>query len=238
MAEPLDRVFDLLDRWRHFPAYQLERRADIFFAPYLAGVIGEVVGVEMDDRIIPEFPLRLGTLLDDGSNQSVKVDYLVVARDRSCAVLVELKTDMASRRTRQDELMERACEVGMRGLLDGVIQIAPKSAEMEKYGHLLFELRELGLLDVPDELRTSLYPRRKRGVTAQLRQVRAIIGHGQVPLSVLHVQPLGDGSNEVVSFARFAEHVGRYGGPVSRRFRHSLVGWTEAAGAAEPSRVE
>jgi hypothetical protein len=236
MPEPLDRVFDLLDRWRHFPAYQLERRADIFFAPYLAGVIGEVAGVEMDDRIIPEFPLRLGTLFDDGSNQSAKVDYLVLARDRSRAFLVELKTDMASRRDRQDELMKRACEVGMRGLLEGVVQIAPKSAEMEKYGHLLFELQALGLLDVPASIRTSLYPRRERGVTAQLRQVRAIIGHGQVPLSVLYVQPLDGGSDEVISFARFAEHVERFSDPISGRFRQSLLRWTELAGAVAPSR--
>jgi len=238
MAEPLDRVFDLLDRWRHFPAYQLERRADIFFAPYLAGVVGEALGVEMDERVVPEFPLRLGALFDDGSNQSVKVDYLILAKDRSRAVLVELKTDMASRRDRQDELMRRACEVGMRQLLEGVIQIAPKSAEMEKYGHLLVELRALGLLDVPEELETSLYPQRKRGVTALLRQVRAIVGHRQVLLSVLYVQPLDDGGDGVISFARFAGYVRRFSDPVSRRFLQSLVKWTEWAGAAEPSRVE
>jgi hypothetical protein len=30
--DPLDRVFENLDRWRHLPAYQMERRADIFFS--------------------------------------------------------------------------------------------------------------------------------------------------------------------------------------------------------------
>jgi len=192
--------------------------------------------VEMDDRIIPEFPLRLGTLLDDGSNQSVKVDYLVLAKDRSRAVLVELKTDMASRRDRQDELMRRACEVGMRQLLEGVVQIAPKSAEMEKYGHLLFELEALGLVEIPEELPAFLFPHRKRGVTTLLGQVRVSPAAGQVPLSVVHVQPLADSGDEAVSFARFAEHLDHFDDPISRRLRESLLCWTEVAGAALPPR--
>ena len=33
MAPELQNQFTLLDRWRHLPNYQLERRADVFFAP-------------------------------------------------------------------------------------------------------------------------------------------------------------------------------------------------------------
>ena len=32
----IDTVFDSMDRWRHLPGYQLERRADLFFALYMA----------------------------------------------------------------------------------------------------------------------------------------------------------------------------------------------------------
>ena len=35
----IERVFELLDRWRHLPAYKLEPRADIFFALYLPEVL-------------------------------------------------------------------------------------------------------------------------------------------------------------------------------------------------------
>ena len=28
----IDTLFDRMDAWRHFPNYQLERRADVFFA--------------------------------------------------------------------------------------------------------------------------------------------------------------------------------------------------------------
>jgi hypothetical protein len=31
----IDTLFDRMDAWRHLPNYQLERRADIFFAMYL-----------------------------------------------------------------------------------------------------------------------------------------------------------------------------------------------------------
>ena len=40
MDDPrIDRIFDLLDGWRHLPAYQLERRADIFFGLFLPDVL-------------------------------------------------------------------------------------------------------------------------------------------------------------------------------------------------------
>ncbi len=31
----LNELFDNMDSWRHLPAYQFERRADIFFSIYL-----------------------------------------------------------------------------------------------------------------------------------------------------------------------------------------------------------
>ena len=35
----IDRLFDRMDRWRHLPSYQLERRADLFFSLYLPEVL-------------------------------------------------------------------------------------------------------------------------------------------------------------------------------------------------------
>jgi len=35
-STPLQTIFRHLDCWRHLPAYQLERRADIFFSAYLS----------------------------------------------------------------------------------------------------------------------------------------------------------------------------------------------------------
>ena len=52
----IDPVFDLLDRWRHLPAYQLERRADVYFALYLPEVLEAVTGTPIDPRLVPELP--------------------------------------------------------------------------------------------------------------------------------------------------------------------------------------
>jgi hypothetical protein len=35
----ISKLFHLLDNWRNLPSYQLERRADIFFALYLDKII-------------------------------------------------------------------------------------------------------------------------------------------------------------------------------------------------------
>jgi hypothetical protein len=54
----IENVFDRLDAWRHLPAYQLERRADIFFSRYLIGVLSEITGDDLEEEIIPEFPIK------------------------------------------------------------------------------------------------------------------------------------------------------------------------------------
>ena len=39
MEKLLNKLFETLDDWRNLPAYQLERRADVFFAIYLDEII-------------------------------------------------------------------------------------------------------------------------------------------------------------------------------------------------------
>ncbi|MFO7922445.1 MAG: hypothetical protein R6U58_01980 [Bacteroidales bacterium] len=103
----IDCIFDNLDDWRHLPAYQLERRADIFFSIYLPELLEERYGFEIEG-LVPEFPLRIGTIYPKAdTNRSVKVDYLARARGSNTVVLVELKTDDRSRRSKQDWYLER-----------------------------------------------------------------------------------------------------------------------------------
>ena len=54
----IERVFDLLDAWRHLPAYQLERRADIFFALFLPEVLEKHFNIALNPILVPEFPIR------------------------------------------------------------------------------------------------------------------------------------------------------------------------------------
>ncbi|MBV2194981.1 MAG: hypothetical protein KUL78_00555, partial [Flavobacterium sp.] len=60
----IDKLFELLDDWRFLPAYQLERRADIFFALHLEKIIEKKFNVKID-TIIPEFPVRVGEIYNN-----------------------------------------------------------------------------------------------------------------------------------------------------------------------------
>lgn len=96
-AATIERVFELMDRWRHLPAYQLERRADIFFALFLPEVLEKHFEVDISQTLIPEFPVK-----NPNNNQSSNVDFLALQQSQDGnpdrAFLVEIKTDMGSRR--------------------------------------------------------------------------------------------------------------------------------------------
>lgn len=132
-------LFDLLDQWRHHPAYQLERRADIFFAMYLREVIEQELGVSLHEHIVPEFPIK-----HEHNNQSGKVDYLLAARDHSEVFFVELKTDARSRREAQDEYLGRARGLGFARISRDLVQIMLNTTEHEKYEHLARSMVRLG----------------------------------------------------------------------------------------------
>jgi hypothetical protein len=56
----INQLFNNLDVWRHLPAYQLERRVDIFFSLYLAEVLQKKFNLPEVPVLIPEFPIRYG----------------------------------------------------------------------------------------------------------------------------------------------------------------------------------
>ena len=142
-------LLDLLDLWRHFPKYQLERQAGMFFAMFLPDVLEAHYGIEFNREVIPEFPLRHGTLGTDvgkiGSNQSVNVDYAAFTRDGQKVFFVELKTDANSRRTKQDRYLEKAAGLEFKTLVQGIGLIRKVSPQRRKYDVLLHHLSELGV---------------------------------------------------------------------------------------------
>ena len=97
--KPTQTLFDRMDSWRHLPNYQLERRADLFFSLYLSEVLNAKLGFHVKDQIIPEFPVRIGTIYPDiPIDKSYKIDYVLLSADSDKAILVELKTEGLSRR--------------------------------------------------------------------------------------------------------------------------------------------
>jgi len=78
----IDTLFDRMDAWRHFPNYQLERRADIFFSLYLPEVLEAKLGFPVRPELAPEFPVRIGTIYPNiPINKSYKIDITAKATE-------------------------------------------------------------------------------------------------------------------------------------------------------------
>ena len=229
MNRRIDDVFELLGRWRHLPSYQLERRADIFFALFLREMLAERFGVELEEELVPEFPVKRELIWPSHeTNKSVKVDYVAFAGDRSRCFFVELKTDVGSRRDAQDEYLERIEELGLAAVLGGVVDIVRATSAHKKYFHLLSMLEGLGLLELPDGLAEHTFPRATRGRSELLGDIEVCVEPGEFAVDVVYVQPKGDGDG-VIDFAEFADWLdGR--GALADAFAEALLEWRRPAG--------
>lgn len=221
----IDTLFDRMDSWRHFPNYQLEGRADIYFALYLPEVLEARLGVPLSPRLIPEFPVRIGMIdPDTPTNRAYTIDYvaLTVARDK--AILVELNTDGRSRSVKQDRYLLAAQNVGFHQLLEGLLDIFRATTAKRQYFYLLQHLEKMDLLRIPALMYEIMRRPTLQGVTEASRQIKVEIGPLQS--QIVYVQPGGEG-RDVITFGDFAEIVRKHDDPISRRFGRSLLEWAE-----------
>lgn len=229
----LEALFANLDRWRHLPNYQLERRADIFFSIYLVDLLKEVTGVDLDHAIVPELPIKRDLIWTDlPTDKSVKVDYVLFAKDRSRVFFVELKTDGGSRRDEQDHYLETAKQLGFRKIVEGLCSIVRSTTAHQKYHHLLSLLAGLGYVTMPADIREYLYPRPRPGLSARLEQIAPTALESTI--EVLYIQPTNTEGDRCIDFETFAEHVARHDDPLSQTFAAHLRKWRDAAGACVP----
>ena len=118
-----EKYFDMLIDWKKLPAYRLETRIDSILGYYLSDILKAHLKRTVS-LVIPEFPLRKGTLnplnkLDQ--NRSEKADFYVRCQD-GANLLIEVKSDSASRRVQQDEYLRLAQETGIAALIEGLRQ--------------------------------------------------------------------------------------------------------------------
>jgi len=183
------RILDALDKWRDLPAYQLERRADVFFAIFLPSFLSQRHGIKVREELIPEFPLHLRTIWPDkprDKDDSCKVDYVALSDNLRKAYFIELKTDPRSRGDEQASNMEAAKRAGFGALLAGLLKIVKASADKHKYCCLLRLLAQHGLLSIPDELESALASRRyNSAVNACLPSVKLTDARPQIIISYL-----------------------------------------------------
>ena len=173
----LRRVLERLEQWRHFPAYQMERRADIFLSFVLPEILKKKFELNrVDDmKVIPEFPLHKGKLLDatKNRNMSVKVDFAVFSRTNNRIFLVELKTDNNSINRDQLCRMVKVKSSGALELLNGVIECARNTnVSHRKYAHLLWNLsHDVRCISVPSSFTDMKWTELHPGLTKNFKQV-------------------------------------------------------------------
>ncbi len=205
----INRLFDTLDDWRHLPAYQLERRADIFFALYLPEIIKKRFGLDID-FIIPEFPVRIGNIDTDklltNPNLSFKIDYLALCKAENKVYFIELKTDDSSRRDKQDLYLKKAKENNISDLINGVLDINRATNAKKKYGNLLSLLSQIGWIDIENMINTS----------------------SDYDITIVYIQPnrKADCADEVITFVDISEYLSIHTDSLTQRFCKSLIEWT------------
>jgi len=236
----IGKLFRLLQQWRDLPAYRLESRADPFFGLFMREVVAARVGQSLRESMIPEFPLRRGTLWGEdvpGANASTKVDYALFSLDGRAVYLVELKTDQRSRRDEQDEYLRESASGGFRRLVDGVLKIASvtDTTYVRKYLHLLRALETLGFLRVPPTVYDHAFPDIKVGLSDALRSIENLVVDATVQVQVLYVQPVASAPNEI-GFDEFASVAERHG-QLGQLFANFLIALLSSPGEGDPRKA-
>jgi hypothetical protein len=233
-ADRLAHLFANLDRWRHLPNYQLERRADIFFSVYLRELVAAHVGCALSSVIIPEMPLKRSMVVEPGpGNLSVKVDYVLFSEDRQQVFFVEFKTDQDSRRSGQDQYLTNAVRVGFREILRVLVEILGATSSRRKYYHLLHLLAQAGQIRLGEELCSRPYPDSDRGLKYGADCVE--ITASDKPIRVIYIQPKASDGCECIDFGRIVAHLKPFHDPFTRLFCEYLQRWQVAAGTEAPS---
>ena len=233
-------VFVWLNRRRHLPFYSLETRAAPFFAIFLRDVLSEVLRVKIHHTLIPEFPLRIGTLENDCQLKelSYNVDYVAFSEDKTKVYLVELKTDLGSKRASQDKYLCQAQRTEFDCLVKGVRHLAKASRSKRKYVHLLHQLSEAGFVRKNhklDELYKKSFPNVVSGWTEAIEKLTIGDKIRSKP-EVVFIQPKNHNSDKsyfkYIYFKKVAKIV-KTKGDLGAKFAESLEQWIDIAGSQD-----
>jgi hypothetical protein len=147
-SEAINAMLNNLDTWRHFPKYQMERRADLFFSLFLREIIQDSKFTDsktLRKEILPEFPFKNVESL----HTTVNFDYVLFSEDLQTAFIVELKTDSNSAGDLNNPYLAGLSEnnVTFTDIMNGLLQVAKKSRHKMKYYCLLKELENIGIIE-------------------------------------------------------------------------------------------
>ena len=254
---PLIRqLFDTLDARRHLPGYRLEGRLAPFFELFLLKILGDrFPGIALHPVVIPEFPLRIGTLYGPdkstwpkprhtrppGVNQSYNVDYVVFSENLDTVFLVELKTDMAYLSDEQDRYLQCARESSFDRFVHATRELASASRAKRKYVHLLHLLAQLDLVDLSEKpaLYGLSFPKARSGWTAAIKELTFKLDGKLANAEVVYIQPAlknhqPQPNTSRITFPQVAQSL-RDSGELGWLFAHYLELWASARpGSRDP----
>lgn len=158
--------------------------------------------------IIPEFPVHIPTIYPKmKQNLSFKIDYFAYVGADLPPLFIELKTDMTSRRDKQDWYLRKAQEAGVANLLEGLKRIYKATKSKVKYDFLFTQLENLGMIKI-----------KQKGdfkILAQVPQPK-----------ILYIQPTNPAEDEqVISFSDLSSVISKNSDVMSERFVESLNKW-------------
>lgn len=176
-----------IDKWKGYPSYRAEPRVDWL----LALAIPVLIEREFDSKcrlILPEFPLRKGTLDDsvkDGEkNRSLKVDFYCLLGDGN-HILIELKTDSNSVTRKQLKYLEKATSIDVYSIFKGLVLLRnrTKGNYIEKYERYIGALEQNGIYNSQSEV--TVNKNKKFKVVYIAPEVRGFnkineLGHGKI----------------------------------------------------------
>lgn len=200
----INTLDSLLD-WKNLPAYKAEPRVDFIVAGALPEIIRHKFNEEID-LIIPEFPIRIGSIYPDKNiNRSFKLDfYLLLKSGRN--IFIEFKTDSGSRREKQDKYLKASEKVGLKVLMDGVIKIYNATTYKKKYLYLIEKLISKSLLSVVDNKITET-------VKNEL-------------IEIVYIQPQSKNENEI-GFDEISELMKKSDDKLYQHFGEILKSWSD-----------
>lgn len=137
-------VISNLRKWRALPGYSVERRIDVLLTPYLEEFLSKEMKAPVE-LVTAEFPLP--KLLFEGAagkNLHVSADFLCLrGGDEPAWILVELKTDSASRRGDQDRAYRACATKEMKDILGAIRSTKRgKKVPVREYRRLIWKVQD------------------------------------------------------------------------------------------------
>jgi len=143
------QILELLNEWRYFPKYQLERHVDVFFGLYIHQILEEKFERKYFDTVFPEFPISKQLLIQGHpGNDVINSDFCLITSDKNIATFVELKTDHRSLRDSQDIYYENIKTFSFNDILEKLLNVVKVSSIKYKYLPLLSSLQKVGVINI------------------------------------------------------------------------------------------